>query len=312
MLTSQKTYPHKNLSLQNMEGEIWEDIPGLDGYFLISNLGRIKRQQYEMQTRIGAIYVMPEKILKPKIGKAVNKFKKDYTYYIIGKVVIEGKSFAFSVARMVYYCFVEPFDLDDKSVVILFKDTDNLNVEPSNLVLSTLEQKRQRTVKLKRFRSPFIDLTEEQLQTIRKGILRTVRKQVTQYTLKGEKIETYESASEAARVTGISANSIGKAASGQFIRAGGFIWRWGDEAKVDVQGLRQDKRGNPKQAVTQYDLSGKKIDHYPSVKAAAEAVGVHVTGINMVLRGKWKSSKGYYWKKGYGDDFIDIKEIDHL
>ena len=106
---SQKVYPYQNTSLKNLEGEVWEDVPGLDGYFLISNFGRIKRQQYDLQHPNGFVYMLPEKIIKPRIGKAANKFKGDYTYYIMGKVIVEGKTFAFSVSRKVYYCFIEPF-----------------------------------------------------------------------------------------------------------------------------------------------------------------------------------------------------------
>ena len=34
--------PHQNLSLEDMEGEIWKDIEGLEGYYEISSLGRVK------------------------------------------------------------------------------------------------------------------------------------------------------------------------------------------------------------------------------------------------------------------------------
>ena len=196
---SQKVYSYQNISLENLEGEVWEDVPGLDGYFLISNFGRIKRQQYDLQHPNGFVYMLPEKIIKPKIGKAANKYKNDFTYYVMGKVVVEGKTFAFSVSRMVYYCFIEPFDLKDKSIVILFKDTDNLNIHPSNLILADLGQKRQRVAERERFKSPLLDFLEEKRATIRKSILQSVRKQVTQFTLIGEKIRIYESASEASK-----------------------------------------------------------------------------------------------------------------
>lgn len=297
----QKKYPFQNLLLNDLEGEVWEDIPGLDGYFRISNLGRIKRQEYELQHPNGYSYVLAEKIIKPKVGKAVNKFKNDYTVYITGKVVVEGRTFAFSVARIVYYCFVHSFDLKDKNLVILFKDTDNLNVHPSNLVLADLNQKRKRVAEREKFRSTLLDLSEEKRATIRKSILKAVRKQVTQFTLKGEKIRIYESASEASRVTGVLAKCIGEAASGLSITAGAFLWRWGNEEKVNVTELRQDKRlVKPGQKVTQYDLHGKKIAHFPSVEDAAKAVKVNVTGIYMVLRGKSKSSKVTTGRKAMG------------
>lgn len=303
---SEKEYHYQNLSLDNIEGEQWEDIPGLDGYVLISDLGRIKRQQYEIQYPNGSICVRPEKIIKPRFDKAINKFRNDYTYYLIGKVVIEGRSFAFSVPRMVYYCFVEPFDLEDTSIVILCKNTDNLNIHPSNLMLATRDQKVQRAVERQRFRSPLLDLAEEQRAAIRKSIIETLRKQVTQFTLQGHKIKTYESLADATRATGVLANAVGRVASGEATSAGGFIWGWGNQEKVD-EGLKEDRRKKKRgQRVTQYELSGKKIVEYPSIQEAAEATGVHYTGINMVLRGKYGSSKGFYWIKGYGDDFINL------
>ena len=160
----------------------------------------------------------------------------------MGKVVAEGKRFAFSVSRMVYHCFIEPFDLDDKRIVILFKDTDNLNINSFNHILADLNQKRQRVAERERFKSPLLELSEQKRATTRKSILQSVRKQVTQFTLKGEKIRTYQSASEASRVTGVLANTIGRAASGLSITAGGFLWRWGNVEQVDVNELRQDKR----------------------------------------------------------------------
>ena len=32
----------KNLSLEDMEGEIWKDIEGYEGLYQVSNMGRIK------------------------------------------------------------------------------------------------------------------------------------------------------------------------------------------------------------------------------------------------------------------------------
>jgi hypothetical protein len=307
---AKKEYPYQNLSLDDLEGEEWEDIPGLDGYFWISNFGRIKRQPYEMQYRNGAIYLKPEKIIKPQIVRLPNKFKKDYTYFLAGRVILSGRKYNITIARMVYHCFVEPFDLEDQGIVILCKDTDNFNIHPSNLKMATKSQKQRRAVARKRFKSPLLDMSEQDRSRQREAILKTVRKQVSQYSMKGRKIKTYPSAAEAQRATGVFATSIGKVASGEDISAGGFIWRWGKEPQVDVVALKQEKRNayvkKYGQKVTQYDLSGKKIAHYPSTKDAAEASGAHINAINKVLKGEYKSAKGFFWKKGYGKDFIDL------
>ena len=77
-----KKNPYQNRSLEDMKGEKWEDIPGLDGYFLISNFGRVKRLEYEMQYRNGKIYTQPEKIIRPIIVKQPNKSIGDHTYFL--------------------------------------------------------------------------------------------------------------------------------------------------------------------------------------------------------------------------------------
>lgn len=303
-------YPYQNLSLDDIEGEEWEDIPGLDGYFRISNLGRIKRQQYEMQYRNGAIYIKPEKIIKPIIIKQPNKFKKDYTFFLSVTARVKGRRYNMMIARMVYYCFVKPFDLEDHNKVIICKDTDNFNICPSNLLLVTTSQKQQRTVERKRFKSPLLEMTEQDHLERLNALIKKTSKQVSQYSLKGKKIKTYSSAAEAERATGIFATSIGNVASRENISAGGFIWRWGKEPEVDVAALKQEKRrayvAKYGQKVTQYDLAGKKIAHYDCIKDAANASSCGENAILKVLKGEYKSAKGFYWVKGYGKDFIDL------
>lgn len=51
-------------------------------------------------------------------------------------------------------------------------------------------------------------------------------KPINQYTLDGEFISTYNSATEASKATGIDNSSIGKAANGKLKHAGYFLWGW--------------------------------------------------------------------------------------
>ena len=146
-----KEYPYQNLSLKDIKGEEWEDVPGLDGYFAISSFGRIKRSEYEMQYRNGAIYTKPEKIIKPEIVKQPNKFIGDNTPFLVATLRFSGKRYHYTIARLVYHCFVEPFDLDNRQTIILVRDCDNFNIRPSNLIASTYQLKSKRTVLRKRF-----------------------------------------------------------------------------------------------------------------------------------------------------------------
>lgn len=37
-----KTYPYQNLSLEDMPNEVWKDVAGYEGIYMVSNLGRVK------------------------------------------------------------------------------------------------------------------------------------------------------------------------------------------------------------------------------------------------------------------------------
>jgi len=65
---------YKNLSLENISGEIWKNIDGFDNY-MISNLGRVKSYKYDkingkilIQNKNGAVYLSVG-LYKNKKGK---------------------------------------------------------------------------------------------------------------------------------------------------------------------------------------------------------------------------------------------------
>ena len=265
-----------------------------------------------MQYKNGAFYTKPEKIIKPLIANAYNRFKKDYTSFLTARVTVAGRRVGFMVARMVYYLFVEAFDLEDLSWIVICKDTDNLNIKPSNLRKVSLQQKRQRIEERKRYRSRFLDFSETDKKRQRKAIVESISKQVTKYTLQGKKVKTFSSMAEAERATGIFASGIGHVAGGHGVSAEGYIWRFGNDPKVDVVMLKKERRKvyvqENGQKVSQYAFTGKKIADYPSVRDAYDATGAHPNAINKVLKGEYKSAKGFFWQKGYGKDFIDLSD----
>ncbi len=57
-----------------------------------------------------------------------------------------GKKGMVSIPRLVYYLFVEKFDLKDKSIRVYYKDRNSLNCHYKNLVLKSsacsFDQKR--------------------------------------------------------------------------------------------------------------------------------------------------------------------------
>ena len=56
--------PYQNLSLEDMPGEVWRDIPGWDGYYQVSNIGRAKSLDREIVDSSGRHYYRYSRILK--------------------------------------------------------------------------------------------------------------------------------------------------------------------------------------------------------------------------------------------------------
>jgi NUMOD4 motif len=213
-------------SLTSLKGESWVSLPGLDGYYRISNYGRIRREPYDIIYKDGRSFTLGEKIIKPGTVAVHNQLKKDVQRYMVNRVTVNGTRYNLSVARLVYHCFVQAIDLVDLTQVVLFKDTDPFHIEPSNLYLATLRQKQARMISRKRFASPFGSLTKSQHQK-RVSHLRDKKcKPVSQLTREGSLLQTYTCLKEAADHTGIGYVSISLAARGKLMTAGRYRWKW--------------------------------------------------------------------------------------
>ena len=125
-----------------MKGEKWKDIPELEGYFVLSNMGRVMRLEYEKIYKNGALYILPDKLIKPQIIYSKNNFKNDYPEFVTSRVVLNGTRYNFMLARLIYYLFVRKYDMNDNRKIILCKDTNNLNIIPTNLKLDLIGEKQ--------------------------------------------------------------------------------------------------------------------------------------------------------------------------
>src|ERR1700733_8652358 len=248
---------YRDQRLEDRPHEQWEDIPGLDGYFRVSGYGRIKRLQRETSNRRGVVHIIQEKIILPRVAKFYNKLMGDYSYNLYAHLSLESRKYHLSIRRLVYYCFVSPFALDDLSVCIVFKKGNGLDIRPKSLQMMDRLDQTQRIYDRKRMVSSF------RLNGNRPGVLASLtvtRRQVSQYDKKGKKVRTFASISDAARATGINHSGISHAVNEREPTAGGFFWKFGKEKVFDVNGFlaprRQgytEKRGTK---LTQYDRQG--------------------------------------------------------
>lgn len=207
------------------------------------------------------------------------------------------------VSRMVYYCFVAAFDLDDIHYLnVVMKDGDGLRVEPDNLLLVTSHEKCQRTFDAGRLPAPF-EMYPDTIEKAVKASITVTSKQVSQYDTEGKLIQTFDSIEDACRATGISHSVIAKSMNDPTRRCHDFYWRLGDEPSIDTQILLQNWRLHYRKAagkeVTRFDIEGNPLEHYSAISEAARDVGISHKSISDCIKGVYSHAGGFRWKLGH-------------
>lgn len=124
------------------------------------------------------------------------------------------------------------------------------------------------------------------------------RKPVNQYSLEGELLNTFESASAAARYIGKGHGSICSSCTGRLLTAYNYIWQYVDDDNIEEIVLivaSKSKVGSNKKRVQKIDLEGNIIEEFESASAAGRSLNKSHAGIAYAARNN-KTAYGYYWK----------------
>lgn len=201
ILSVQPQWVHKILNENNskiLENEIWCDLKNYEGFYIISNYGRII--SLPRATTKG-------KLLKPQISK--------FGYYM-QLLTKKGKRKLCRVSRLVAITFIENKNNDEFVNHINGIKTDN-RVENLEWCSRSYNQKEAYRLGLQK---PSL----KQKEIAKKMCLETKSKKVKQYDLKGNLLNVYNSISEASRITGISVTCICRVCKNIRKQTGGFIW----------------------------------------------------------------------------------------
>ncbi|GEN74292.1 NUMOD4 domain-containing protein [Chryseobacterium hagamense] len=194
-----------NRSLEDLPDEEWKLIEDFENY-AISNYGRIKSLERIVINSTGGVWRMKDTIKKLRVYKYFNKqLNKDF-YTVRGSLCSEGKDYGKSIPRLVYYHFVEKFDMEDRSFLISFKDNNQFHVHADNLEKLSVSELHYKTMKLKR------------------GKKRDFDRPVSQYTVEGDFVASYDNMDAAADSVGISRTNILDVIEKEHLTAGQFRW----------------------------------------------------------------------------------------
>lgn len=248
MQTKEKNrlFPYQNLDLKNIKNEKWADVPGFEGHYQVSNLGRIKSLPREVLLRWDKPVLIKERILKPRLSAYINQVINKPVYSLIITLHLDGIKYYYSVARLVYYAFIEPFDLSDKHIFIGIKDLDGRNIRLSNLYKTDISELRTKSFAAGRAKALFSELS----------------KPITQFDCNGNPIGFFPSMYEAAKQNNLKLSGIAKAAGGGSHVYMGYFWKWGEyKNAINTGAIRKSSKVHPEiHSTLKKRLGIKKID----------------------------------------------------
>lgn len=189
--------------------EIWKDIEGYEGLYQVSNEGRVKSLQREIVYKDGRKKALEEKIL--------HNFLSDLGYYHV-MLSKNGVPKRYKVHRLVAKAFIaNPNNLP----VINHKDEN-----PKNNVVENLEWCTQG------YNVRYGTMIERGRQT--QFNREDLSKEVEQYTLNGDLVKTFKSASEVERKNPqFKTSSISRCCRNNKVYKG-YIWKYKKEGMLEI------------------------------------------------------------------------------
>ena len=216
-------YPYENLLLKSIKGETWKDVRGYEGYYKVSNLGRVQSlDRIIPHPRLNQQFVKG-RILKPKVVKDFNEHTCDAMISLQVGFTVEGVTYFYNIRRLVFAAFKGKIDFKKDGLYVLNKDGDGYNNRVSNLVLASKAAKQLRSINTGRQNFDYLKSVDR--SDWKKNYSR--RKPVNQYSSIGKLIRKYKSIRHAYEATGFDSKGISNAAKGFYNGSWrGFKWKF--------------------------------------------------------------------------------------
>lgn len=183
--------------MKSME-EVWKDIPGYEGYYQVSSLGRVKRLPRHKATDKRKTH---NNIRNPRVADngylRVNLSKDNVTKW-------------YSIHRLVAITFIpNPNNLP----IINHKDENKQNNRVENIEWCTYSYNNNYGTAIERQRKTRAANPND--KRIRKMVGEKNSKAICQYSLNGELIAIYKSLTEASAITGVHITTIVRQCKGR-------------------------------------------------------------------------------------------------
>lgn len=218
----QRDLPCYDKSLTNLKGEKWEEISGCEGYYLVSNFGRVKALPRYVEPRGKSGHWTKERIVTLSIRLHYNQLVKKSYYEVRAVFNFQKRRFSLGLSRLVYQYFVGPLDFQKDAMMVCHKDDDDLNNQANNLILLSCGDKQRLSFSRER-QTSHLKLMDP---AIRIRMLKAKTRPVIQYDSQGRKIREFKSVNEAAAATGNVPGNISSVARGNLKHTKGTYWKY--------------------------------------------------------------------------------------
>lgn len=179
--------------------EEWKDVRGLEGYYQVSNHGRVRSLDREVvNNRNGGMRFIKGRSMKLTESKG----RGDGKQYLVVNLRKKGWSKVHLVHRLVAEHFIpNPQNLPT---------VNHINGDKHDNHFENLE---------------WCSYLDNNIHALENNLRKPKSNPIAQYAASGELINTYKSISEASRATGLDRSSISHAVNGRIDLYGGFIWK---------------------------------------------------------------------------------------
>lgn len=190
--------------IKDLKGEIWKDVKGYEGYYQVSNCGRV-----QSLFRIVKAIVRGRPTERIEQGGLLRFGTSSNGYYHVN-LRIASNIKGTTVHRLVAQAFVYNPKPNEYSIVNHL-DSDRKNNISENLEWTTYKGNSQHSAEYRKLKT---------------GGVHHNAKTVLRFSLEGEYIDEFKSGSFAQEATGVSKHVIYKCCTGRHKRAGNYVWRY--------------------------------------------------------------------------------------